>query len=81
MCLYLDEWAQLKKTQVYILNRDSQAKMTWIPPLEAHKSKYPYFSSRLLALDGYENPLFAAGSVDYTTAETTGTPADQLQKV
>ncbi|KAF2416427.1 hypothetical protein EJ08DRAFT_654729 [Tothia fuscella] len=53
-----------KNKLVYILNRDSQAKVTISSPLEAHKNHALLFA--LVGLDvGYENPIFAALEVDY----------------
>lgn len=53
-----------KQKFVYILNRDSQAKLTISSPLEAHKSHTLIFD--ICGIDvGYENPLFACIETDY----------------
>lgn len=53
-----------KQKFVYILNRDSQAKLTISSPLEAHKSHTLIFD--ICGIDvGYENPLFACIESDY----------------
>lgn len=53
-----------KQKFVYILNRDSQAKLTISSPLEAHKSHTLIFD--ICGMDvGYENPLFACIESDY----------------
>lgn len=53
-----------KQKLVYILNRDSQARLTISSPLEAHKSNTICFG--LTGIDvGFENPLFASLEVDY----------------
>jgi len=57
-----------KQKFVYILNRDSENKMTISSPLDAHKSHTICFD--LCGLDvGYDNPLFACIEVDYGDAE------------
>eukprot|EP00826_Nyctotherus_ovalis_P022242 TRINITY_DN1730_c0_g1_i1.p1 TRINITY_DN1730_c0_g1~~TRINITY_DN1730_c0_g1_i1.p1 ORF type:complete len:1185 (+),score=333.68 TRINITY_DN1730_c0_g1_i1:138-3692(+) len=49
---------------VYILNRDSENKLTISSPLEAHKAHTILFD--MIALDaGYDNPLFACIEVDF----------------
>ena len=53
-----------KQKFVYILNRDSSAKLTISSPLEAHKSRTLTFS--MIGVDvGYNNPIFASIEVDY----------------
>lgn len=53
-----------KNKLVYILNRDSQAKVTISSPLEAHKAHTLVYA--LVGLDvGYENPIFASLETDY----------------
>jgi len=53
-----------KQKFVYILNRDSAARLTISSPLEAHKSSTLVFA--LTGLDvGFENPLFAAIELSY----------------
>jgi splicing factor 3B subunit 3 len=71
-----------KQKLVYILNRDSQAKLTINSPLEAHKNHTICFS--LVGVDvGYENPIFAALEVDYSDAEQdhTGHAYENIEKV
>ncbi|EGG17647.1 CPSF domain-containing protein [Cavenderia fasciculata] len=54
-----------KQKLVYILNRDSQAKLSISSPLEAHKAHTIVFS--MCGVDvGFENPIFATISVDYS---------------
>ncbi|KAF2070066.1 hypothetical protein CYY_008612 [Polysphondylium violaceum] len=54
-----------KQKLVYILNRDSTAKLTISSPLEAHKAHTIVFS--MCGVDvGFENPIFATISVDYS---------------
>jgi len=54
-----------KQKLVYILNRDSAAKLTISSPLEAHKAHTIVFS--MCGVDvGFENPIFATISVDYS---------------
>ncbi len=58
-----------KQKFVYILNRDSQAKLTISSPLEAHKSHTIIFD--ICGMDvGYENPLFACIEADYGEVES-----------
>ncbi|KYQ99772.1 CPSF domain-containing protein [Tieghemostelium lacteum] len=58
-----------KQKLVYILNRDSAAKLTISSPLEAHKSNTILFS--MCGVDvGFENPIFATLSVDYSSELT-----------
>ena len=53
-----------KQKFVYILNRDSDSKLTISSPLEAHKSHTIIFD--ICGVDvGYENPLFAVIEADY----------------
>ena len=53
-----------KQKFVYILNRDSENKMTISSPLDAHKSNTICFD--ICGLDvGYDNPIFACIEVDY----------------
>jgi splicing factor 3B subunit 3 len=54
---------------VYILNRDSENKLTISSPLEAHKAHTILFD--MVALDaGYDNPLFACIEVDFGDEDT-----------
>jgi len=56
--------AMEKQKFVYILNRDSDQKLTISSPLDAHKSHTIIFD--MCGVDvGYENPLFAVIEVDY----------------
>ncbi len=58
---------------VYILNRDSENKLTISSPLEAHKAHTVLFD--MIALDvGYENPLFACIEVDFGEEDTPTAP-------
>ena len=57
-----------KQKLVYILNRDSAARLTISSPLEAHKSQTVCFD--LVGVDvGYDNPIFAALEVDQEEVE------------
>ncbi len=57
-----------KQKLVYILNRDSEARLTISSPLEAHKSNTICFN--LVGVDvGYENPMFACLEVDYEESD------------
>ncbi|KAG0170726.1 Splicing factor 3B subunit 3 [Apophysomyces sp. BC1034] len=61
-----------KQKLVYILNRDSAAKLTISSPLEAHKSHT--LIHHIVGLDvGFENPVFAALEVDYSDIDTDPT--------
>ncbi|CAG0899378.1 unnamed protein product, partial [Cyprideis torosa] len=53
-----------KQKLVYILNRDSQARLTISSPLEAHKNTTVVY--HCVGVDvGFENPLFACLEMDY----------------
>lgn len=53
-----------KQKFVYILNRDSAARLTISSPLEAHKSHTIVYS--MVGVDvGFENPMFACLELDY----------------
>lgn len=53
-----------KQKLVYILNRDSAARLTISSPLEAHKSHTLVY--HLVGVDvGFENPMFACLELDY----------------
>ena len=70
-----------KQKLVYILNRDSQARLTISSPLEAHKSYTICF--HLVGVDvGYENPMFACLEADYEEADQdhTGQVAQQTKQ-
>ena len=57
-----------KQKLVYILNRDSQARLTISSPLEAHKSSTLVY--HIVGVDvGFENPMFACLEVDYEEAD------------
>jgi splicing factor 3B subunit 3 len=57
-----------KQKFVYILNRDSNNKLTISSPLEAHKSHNIVFD--LVGLDvGFDNPVFACLESDYGEIE------------
>jgi len=57
-----------KQKLVYILNRDSAARLTISSPLEAHKSNTITFA--LVGVDvGFDNPIFAAIEVDTEEVE------------
>ncbi len=70
-----------KQKLVFILNRDSQARLTISSPLEAHKSNTVCF--HLVGVDvGFENPMFACLEVDYEEADqdTSGKAAQETQQ-
>lgn len=57
-----------KQKFVYVLNRDSAAKLTISSPLEAHKSHSVCY--HVVGVDvGFENPIFAALEVDHTESD------------
>nr|CAB3266003.1 splicing factor 3B subunit 3 [Phallusia mammillata] len=61
-----------KQKLVYILNRDSQARLTISSPLEAHKSNTLVY--HMVGMDvGFENPMFACLELDYEEADTDPT--------
>lgn len=64
-----------KQKLVFILNRDSAARLTISSPLEAHKAHTIVFS--MCGVDvGYENPIFACLEVDYDEAAQMEAPTD-----
>lgn len=70
-----------KQKLVYILNRDSQARLTISSPLEAHKSNTIVYCA--VGIDvGYENPMFACLEIDYEEADNdpTGEAAKTTQQ-
>lgn len=70
-----------KQKLVYILNRDSQARLTISSPLEAHKSNT--FVYHTVGIDvGFENPMFACLEMDYEEADNdpTGEAATNTQQ-
>jgi splicing factor 3B subunit 3 len=70
-----------KNKLVYILTRSGQMDVAISSPLEAHKPHTLMYC--LIGLDvGYDNPMFAAIELDYSSAETdpTGEAVHELQK-
>jgi splicing factor 3B subunit 3 len=70
-----------KQKLVYILNRDSAARLTISSPLEAHKSHT--INIHMVGVDvGFENPIFATLEVDYADVDhdPTGKEFDDLHK-
>uniref|UniRef100_A0A5S6QBT0 CPSF_A domain-containing protein n=1 Tax=Trichuris muris TaxID=70415 RepID=A0A5S6QBT0_TRIMR len=69
-----------KQKLVYIMNRDSSARLTISSPLEAHKTQSICFA--MVGVDvGYENPLFASLEVDYEEADSDPTGEAALKAV
>ena len=67
---------------MYILNRDSAARLTISSPLEAHKSHTLVY--HVVGVDvGFENPLFACLELDYEESDNdhTGEAAQVAQQV
>lgn len=61
-----------KQKLVYILNRDSEARLTISSPLEAHKSYT--LTYHMVGVDvGFENPMFACLEIDYEKADNDPT--------
>lgn len=70
-----------KQKLVYVLNRDTAARLTISSPLEAHKSHNITYS--VVGVDcGFDNPVFAAIELDYSEADMdpTGDAASEAQK-
>ncbi|KAK9127165.1 hypothetical protein Syun_015962 [Stephania yunnanensis] len=70
-----------KQKLVYVLNRDTAARLTISSPLEAHKSHTVCYS--VAGVDcGFDNPIFAAIELDYSEADqdSTGQSANDAQK-
>ncbi|GFY82211.1 cleavage and polyadenylation specificity factor (CPSF) A subunit protein [Actinidia rufa] len=70
-----------KQKLVYVLNRDTAARLTISSPLEAHKSHTISYS--VCGVDcGFDNPMFAAIELDYSEADqdSTGQAAAEAQK-
>lgn len=70
-----------KQKLVYVLNRDTSARLTISSPLEAHKSHTIVYS--ICGVDcGFDNPIFAAIELDYSEADQdpTGQAANEAQK-
>lgn len=79
--LFLSKGAVEKQKLVYILNRDTQARLTISSPLEAHKSNT--FVYHTIGIDvGFENPMFACLEMDYEEADNdpTGEAAQATQQ-
>lgn len=67
---------------VYVLNRDSQAKVTISSPLDSHKNNTICFA--LTGIDvGFDNPMFASIEVDFAESDSdpTGKAFDEIEKV
>ena len=57
-----------KQKLVYILNRDSAARLTISSPLEAHKSHNLVY--HMVGVDvGFDNPMFATLELDYEVSK------------
>lgn len=70
-----------KQKLVYVLNRDTAARLTISSPLEAHKSHNVTYS--ICGIDcGFDNPIFASIELDYSEADQdpTGQAANEAQK-
>jgi splicing factor 3B subunit 3 len=70
-----------KQKLVYILNRDSAARLTISSPLEAHKAHTLVY--HIVGIDvGFENPLFACLELDYEECDNdhTGESAQVAQQ-
>lgn len=70
-----------KQKLVYILNRDSEARLTISSPLEAHKSNTLVY--HMAGMDvGFENPTFACLEMDYEEADNdpTGEATQTVQQ-
>eukprot|EP00039_Didymoeca_costata_P018972 m.335766 g.335766 ORF g.335766 m.335766 type:complete len:1204 (-) comp17672_c0_seq1:1765-5376(-) len=70
-----------KQKLVYILNRDSAARLTISSPLEAHKTNTLIFDT--IGIDvGFDNPIFACLEMDYEEADQdpTGEALEELQQ-
>jgi len=71
-----------KQKFVYILNRDTNSKLTISSPLEAHKTHTLVYG--LIGVDvGFDNPIFACIELDYSDADqdSTGEAAVMANKV
>ncbi|KAL2937533.1 hypothetical protein RDABS01_020982 [Bienertia sinuspersici] len=70
-----------KQKLVYVMNRDTAARLTISSPLEAHKSHTITYS--ICGVDcGFDNPIFAAIEMDYSDSDqdSTGLSAAEAQK-
>lgn len=71
-----------KQKFVYIMNRDTNAKLTISSPLEAHRSNHIVFDT--IGVDvGYENPIFAAIELDHDEVDhdPSGNAIRETQKM
>jgi len=60
-----------KNKLVYVLNRDSRARLTISSPLEAHRAQHIIYD--IIGVDvGFDNPIFAVIEMDYTEADEPG---------
>lgn len=61
-----------KQKLVYVLNRDTEARLTISSPLEAHKSST--LTYHMIGVDvAFENPMFACLEIDYEKADSDPT--------
>lgn len=70
-----------KQRFVYVMNRDSNNKLTISSPLEAHRSETITF--HICGVDvGFDNPIFAMIELEYTDADqdSTGVAASEADK-
>ncbi|KAG9509541.1 Splicing factor 3B subunit 3, partial [Fragariocoptes setiger] len=70
-----------KEKRVYILNRDTQARLTLSSPLDAHKANTIVYY--IVGIDvAYENPMFACLELDYEEAneDLTGKAASETRQ-
>ena len=70
-----------KQKFVYVLNRDSEARLTISSPLEAHKNHHVVYD--IVGLDmGFDNPQFAAIELGYAEADSdpTGEAGREAEK-
>lgn len=70
-----------KQKLVYIMNRDSEARLTISSPLEAHKSNTLVYHMVGVDVD-FANPMFACLEIDYEEADSdaTGEAASKTQQ-
>jgi len=67
-----------KQKLVYILNRDSAARLTISSPLEAHRANHVIYN--VVGVDvGFDNPIFAVIELDYSEADEPIDPEDPEQ--
>ncbi|KAH8376410.1 splicing factor 3B subunit 3 isoform X1 [Drosophila serrata] len=70
-----------KQKLAYIMNRDTQARLTISSPLEAHKSNT--LTYHMVGVDvGFDNPMFACLEIDYEEADLdpSGDAAQRTQQ-